>query len=430
MLNYQHSVKLNDLLLYKESLESMIPLFFSQNRTNYARYGSVYLYSLVNLPYTHPGANEMIASKGISVNRSSVPNSRTQVDITIEQTYNRDAKGSSSGIVGFSTNQGAYQRWASTKNCRGEYVNAINEFVGMKDEDDDSHKDIRPSQVRHGERDVCAVQKAICDFNNPFSIPDKNVLYCLSSGAPASSEVEVDLLNTDTKGKAAMQKFVHERLDKKSVKFHDPLPKMDVKNLASMAITNTITSSDKKTKEITATRNVFGQLAVLALNHNICLEKALSYPLSPVPWSMATADGLPTKTNKAVFQDHISRTHTITSLPKGEKAFIIDGNATLHQQVTIPDTFGALAENVFNTLPIQKHTRIDFVTDSPRLRSIKDLTRKSRGIGKGKEFLIASPLTKVPPDWKDLLHHNSNKEQIIRLLLNEWKKDKYAPTLQ
>ena len=130
-----------------------------------------------------------------------------------------------------------------------------------------------------------------------------------------------------------------------------------------------------------------------------------------------------------VFQDHISRSHTITSLPKGEKAFIIDGNATLHQQVTIPDTFGALAENVFNAMPIQKHTRIDFVTDSPKLLSIKDLTRKSCGIGKSKEFLITSPLTKVPSDWKELLHHNSNKEQIIRLLLNEWKKDKYAPRL-
>ena len=57
---------------------------------------------------------------------------------------------------------------------------------------------------------------------------------------------------------------------------------------------------------------------------------------------------------------------------------------------------------------------------------------KQLGLGfamQGKEFLITSPLTKVPPDWKDLLHHNSNKEQIIRLLLNEWKKDKYAPRL-
>ena len=108
MLNYQRSVKLNDLLLYMESLESMTPLFFSQNRINYARYGALYLYSLVNLKYTHPGANEMIASKGISVNRSAVPKSRNSIDITIEQTYNKDASGSSSGIVGYSTNQGAY----------------------------------------------------------------------------------------------------------------------------------------------------------------------------------------------------------------------------------------------------------------------------------------------------------------------------------
>ena len=59
---------------------------------------------------------------------------------------------------------------------------------------------------------------------------------------------------------------------------------------------------------------------------------------------------------------------------------------------------------------------------------------KQLGLGfamQGKKFLITSPLTKVPPDLKDLglIHHNSNKEQIIRLLLNEWKKNKYAPRL-
>ena len=133
------------------------------------------------------------------------------------------------------------------------------------------------------------------------------------------------------------------------------------------------------------------------------------------------------KNNKSVFQEHISKSPIINRLPTGEKAFIIDGNAILHQQVTIPDTFGTLAENVFNSLPIHKHTRIDFVTDTPKTRSIKDLTRKSRGIGK--EYVISGPLTKVPPQWKDLLHHNANKAQIITLMINDWKTDKYAAKL-
>jgi len=37
-------------------------------------------------------------------------------------------------------------------------------------------------------------------------------------------------------------------------------------------------------KEITAERNVFGQLVILALQHELNLESVLSYLLGPVPW--------------------------------------------------------------------------------------------------------------------------------------------------
>ena len=57
--------------------------------------------------------------------------------------------------------------------------------------------------------------------------------------------------------------------------------------------------STKKKVKTKALRNLFGQLLVLSQEHDIDLEKVLKYPLSPVPWTMATPDGVPLKTNKA-----------------------------------------------------------------------------------------------------------------------------------
>ena len=44
-----------------------------------------------------------------------------------------------------------------------------------------------------------------------------------------------------------------------------------------------------------AERNVFAQLVLLSLKHNISMEKHCY----PVPWSLATADGKPVKTDKS-----------------------------------------------------------------------------------------------------------------------------------
>jgi hypothetical protein len=40
------------------------------------------------------------------------------------------------------------------------------------------------------------------------------------------------------------------------------------------------------------------------------------------------------------------------------------------------------------------------------------------------------PATKVPRDWKTFLSNDENKTSFTRFLLEEWKKDKYAPKLQ
>ena len=56
----------------------------------------------------------------------------------------------------------------------------------------------------------------------------------------------------------------------------------------------------------------------------------MEYSLGPVPWSLATADGMPIK-SKAPDKD---RQHTQ----------IIDGNALFHSLSQIPEAFGEIAK--------------------------------------------------------------------------------------
>ena len=63
----------------------------------------------------------------------------------------------------------------------------------------------------------------------------------------------------------------------KKKNFHAPLKKQKLKN----------------SKEITAKRNVFGQLVLLALENDISLESVPCFPLGAMSWAFATADGIP-----------------------------------------------------------------------------------------------------------------------------------------
>lgn len=426
MLQFQRATKENNLDLHLASLQQMCSLFFSYDHPNYARYTTVYLLTLLNLPESHPGAEDLLRRNGFSVNRSEVPSSRNAVDITIEQTINRHAK-SHGGIVGFSRNHSAYYRWCMTRHARASYCQASMEMADMDSQDCSTHKDLRPSQITRSEDDTRKVLQAIRNFINPFEVENKDVLYCLSSGAPATKDIEHDLLRAVKVGKEAYDHFVQERLLDKTKSFNAPIKKNNLKTFANQVKSAKVTGQSKKSKQITAERNVFGQLVLLALEHDISMERVLSFPLGPVPWALATADGTPVKTDKAKLMHSLEgEEHTTKRPTQGTTSYIMDGNALLQAQVALPGTFGELAESLFKQLP-HNSQRVDFVTDSYLPLSIKGLERARRGSANA--HLIKGPLTKIPRNWKTFLASEENKQSFTRFLLNEWKGDKYAPRL-
>ena len=232
---------------------------------------------------------------------------------------------------------------------------------------------------------------------------------------------------SDKIGKKAHKQFVQARLIHKSVSFHAPVKKKNLKSFANQAKTSLVHRKAKKNIEITAERNVFGKLVILALQHELSLKRVLSYLLGPVPWALATSDGAMIKNDKAKLMHCLEDKSHLAQRPNvGFQCYIVDGNALLQAMVSLPSMFGELAEYVFQQLP--RAERLDFVTDSYHSRSIKGLERSRRGSSQA--HLVKGPSTKVPCDWTKFLCNEENKTRLCSFLLQEWKKGKYAPKLQ
>ena len=303
-LKFLGATKKNDMDLHLAALQDMLPRFFAYDRHNYARNATVYLISILNLNSTHPAAEELLHQSGFSVSRSDIPSSRNAVDITIEQTISKHAK-SHRGIVGFNRNYAAYFRWCVTRHGRASYVEGEFKMADMAVSENDSHKDNEKSHMVQSENDVKKLTDAFQNFTDLFLVEEKDVLYCHSSGVPASVQVENELLTCQALGISAFTTFLKKRLTGKTVSFYAPPKKLFLKTFASMKTSKKLISSDRKIVEIKAKNYIFDELMLLYEDSNISIERPLTYLLVLVPWALATAYGSPIKTDKEKLLHHL-----------------------------------------------------------------------------------------------------------------------------
>jgi len=153
------------------------------------------------------------------------------------------------------------------------------------------HKEMRPSQINSSDANVRKVIETFQSFLNPFTVENDDELYCLSYGVPAPQDVEKDLLEAISLGVIARDDFVKDRLIDKTLEFHVPVKRMKLKTFESVGIVKKVQSTTNKLVQVKAERNIFAQLVLLAVRHNIDLQRTLSFPLGPVPRSLAKADG-------------------------------------------------------------------------------------------------------------------------------------------
>jgi len=266
LLRFQQAYKENNFDQYVASLRQLCGLFFSFDHLNYARYLPLYYMQLKNWELSHPGAVDLLRNNGISVARSNIPACRNAIDITIEQTINRFAK-CSRCVIG--RNLSAYHRWCVTRHIRATYVEAAMDRADiLSGEATLEHRTSKPSHMKKSETDVMRIVSSFKQFMNPFNMNSSNhdTLFCLSS---ASSKITDDLLRYSEVGNSAAQSFIETRLVNKSIKFHDPMRKLNLHTFQSMAIKRTVTSTQSKAICVKAERNLFGKLLLLSREHDI-----------------------------------------------------------------------------------------------------------------------------------------------------------------
>lgn len=91
---FVRSIRTADYKLFIYLLPEISNLFFIFNHQKYARWLVRYHDNLMKMEETHPRITEYFENGIISVRRTSKPFSRIPIDLTLEQTINKDAESS------------------------------------------------------------------------------------------------------------------------------------------------------------------------------------------------------------------------------------------------------------------------------------------------------------------------------------------------
>lgn len=235
-------------------------------------------------------------------------------------------------------------------------------------------------------------------------------------------------MSAESVGKEAKDEFIEERLEKKQ-NFFEPIRRQRLKSFEDMGKTVVVKNTSNKEVLYRQQSNVAFQLLVRAQNQpeKIKLRELVKYPLMPVPSAIGTADGFLLKTNKAKGFDFLTKGIEDADIPPDEKTLHIeDGNATFYTMKEVPATFRQISEKIFDVSTGRKSSVL-FSTDMYQENSIKSVERSSRGSGEGR--IIKGESTKRPEKWKEFLSNDSNKQQLIKLLIKVWSNDAFAPKL-
>ena len=197
------------------------------------------------------------------------------------------------GISGILTNYDAYQRLKRTTHARSQYVNATLSMADMLSgmTIGTKHQDVRPAEVLKSEKLVVRVTEAVESFLNPFATESTEQLLSLSSGATTTQEGQKDVLRAEQAGKDAKETFIATHLVL-GCNFFKPVKRPNLKTLADMNKKNKVTMTKDTVVQFQQEGNIAFQLFMKSQNHGVQLDlrELLTYLLTPVPYSIGTAD--------------------------------------------------------------------------------------------------------------------------------------------
>ena len=424
----QRSVRTNDVRGYINVLvrgyinvlPNVIDLCFVLNRPNYTRWGSLFLHRLQEMTT----AEQLVLENGaLSIRRTSKPYSRCAIDLTLEQTVNRDAASPMRGITAFRNSHNAFRRWSVALTQRGMALSELRESAGLPKGEEPSSQ-LRSYQIRKDNADMKALFETLRRTCNPFAIDITPELINVSSEKTVKEQTSKFLLGTLQRGKDLRLKVLTE-CSIEGTRFLKPVQMTTVLNFASENVKASRNFS-KRVEAAEGVRDIFGRIIAAKSSNNLDLRHLLSFPITEVPLSLSHSDGTPLKTEKAALTKFLETKQNVVlsdiNIPP-MKAAVIDGGMILCETVLqhSKSTYATMAEDLLKKVRTTKANEIHLVLDKYQSPSIKDCERKARYKG-SQSFVITGP----DQSGKDLLNNVSFKDEFAKFILEEWKKVHYG----
>ena len=206
-----------------------------------------------------------------------------------------------------------------------------------------------------------------------------------------------------------------------------PFPKSNLQTFGNPVKSRTVKPTATAVA-VKADRGLFARMVVIAHHRQMNMQEVLTYPRGTLSWSLATADGAPTKTaTSALLHILEKKAQPVEDVP-ASAVWILDEVAILHSMKDVPRTFSCLASYVFQlekSAASQDRTRTDLIMDQYPDVSIKTPERERRGAGGSIQIAVNHGNQKCPTQWKKYLSDGSNKANLASFLVQEWKKPEY-----
>ena len=255
----QRCVKMNDVSGYIEIFPTLLAVYFALNRPNYARWGTLFLQKLKS---AHPKLCELLENGAFSIRRTKKSYSGSAVDLSLEQTVNRDSASKMKGIVSFQNSEGAMRRWSLSMMQRATAVTELRALVGLE-QGETATSQCHPSQIKKDNSQMAELGAKIEEFCNPFRDDAPTSLVNVATGQVASQPTESYLLHVLKRGQDERDKFQKEWITNSS-RFPEPIKRTRVQNFAAQNVKKKITALQKAKSNAESLRDMFIQMLVVA----------------------------------------------------------------------------------------------------------------------------------------------------------------------
>jgi len=171
--------------------------------------------------------------------------------------------------------------------------------------------------------------------------------------------------------------FVNERL-KKGEKIFEPIHKQKLNTMANMKKSVKLKTTQNKLIEFQRQGNIITKLLVKSQEENLKYDMAelMKYCLTPIPYSLGTADSFFVKTDKLKSLTHLTKDVEDQPLPPANDMLTMeDGNALFHYLKEL-----RLRQICLKLYNMTAHCGVIVSTDMYVDDSVKNLERKRRGV--------------------------------------------------